>query len=505
MLGVIHLEFLDWVNLFSMSNVIAIIIGTFVGLLIGALPGLGITIAIVLLLPLTYMMSPLASILLLLAAYQSAEYGGSISSIILGIPGTPPAAATVLDGYPMSKNYSPGKAISYSLTASVVGGIFGGLVLIFLSIPLSKFAIKLYDPEFFLLGILGLLGVAALGSEDKIKSLISVVMGLMVGMIGMDMFSGQRRFTEGYLELMSGVSLIAVVVGVFALTEIFAMISNNLEKKYKADASTLKGGLTFSEIKRIIKPIGIGSTVGVIVGIFPGMGSGPSAWFSYALAKKASRTPETFGQGNPEGIAAPESANNATVGGSLLPLLTLGIPGSPATAIIMAAFIIHGIRPGTQIFEGDTSLVNGIFAGFIVTTIFLYIVGRTLTPLFSRVVIITADKLVPIVLMLALVGVFVSNRLIFDVWVALIIGIVFFFFKLLHYSLPSFVLGFILSPIIEEGLRRTLVLTDGSYAVFVTRSYSLIILAVILLIIALSVYQTLKKPSTKIQEDNMKK
>src|SRR5699024_3511125 len=278
--------------------------------------------------------------------------------ILLGIPGTAMAAATQLDGYPYAQNKSPGKALAYSLTASTIGGIFGGLVLIFLSKPLTIFALKLGEPEYFLLGFIGLLAVAALGSNDANKAFISIILGLMAATIGIDTFTGLPRFTGGVLELYDGINIIALVVALFAFTEIFKMLSKDINKKSKLNSTDLKVHISFKEFKGVTNSIGLGSVIGSLVGIIPGLGSNASSWFAYMAAKNMSKEPGTFGKGNPEGIAAPESANNATVGGALLPLLTLGIPGSASIAIIAGAFIIHGIQPGPQVLTNNKELIN---------------------------------------------------------------------------------------------------------------------------------------------------
>ncbi len=487
----------DILNLFTLENVLFILLGTFVGLVCGALPGLGVIVAIILLFPITYVISPLASILMLLAAYQSADYGGSISSITLGIPGTPQAAATVLDGYTLAKKESPGKALTYSLTASTIGGIFGGLVLIFLSKPLANFAIKLSDPEFFLIGILGLLAVGMLSSKDKMKSLISVILGLMFGTVGMDLMTGTERATFDQIELMDGINLIALLVGIFAVSELFNMIKEGLNKKNVTQNDKLKTGLKLNEYKRIVKPTAIGSVIGAVTGIFPGLGAGAASWFAYSLSKKVSKKPETFGEGNPEGIAAPESANNAVVGGAMVPLLALGIPGSASIAIIMGAFMVHGIQPGPNVLMTNSELVNGIFYGFLLTTVAMYVMGRFVTAGFARILVVPNSFLVPIVFILCLVGVFITKKSFFDLWFLLVVGIIFFFLKELDFSLPSVILAFVLCPIIEVSLRRSLVLSDGSYAVFFTRPISAVILVLIVGIIGFGVFQWLKQRREK--------
>lgn len=462
--------------LFTLQSMAAIVFGSLAGLIIGTLPGLGATIAVVLLLPLTYSMSPLASILMLIAAYQGSEYGGSISSIILGIPGTPAAVATTIDGNAMARQDKAGLALGYSLAASTLGGIFGGLVLIFLAVPLAKLAVRFSDPEFFLIGVAGLIAVSALSSRNAVKSALSVLLGLMVGTVGLDAFTGVPRYTFGSLELLEGISMIALLTGMFAFSELFSIISKDLGTRFSSSMKHLRTGLKWREFRSILRPATIGAGIGSVVGIFPGMGAGPASWFAYIQAKKSSRTPERFGQGAPEGIAAPEAANNATVGGAMVPLLALGIPGSPSTAIILGAFIIHGIQPGPNLFSGSGDLAAGLFYGFLLSTLVMYVAGRLVTNMFARSLSISNSYLVPIVLILSIVGIYASKGLHFNLWLALGVGVLAYLMKRLDYSLPSFILAFILSPIIEESWRRTMLLSDGSLSIFVERPYALVIL-----------------------------
>lgn len=487
----------DFADLFSFGSLAAIVFGTLAGLIIGTLPGLGATIAVVLLLPLTYTMSPLASVLLLVAAYQGAEYGGSISSIILGIPGTPAAVATVLDGNAMARQDMAGKALGYSLAASTVGGIFGGLVLILFAVPLARLAVRFSDPEFFLIGVAGLIAVAALSSRNKLRSAISVILGLIFGTVGMDTFTGMQRFTFGRLELLEGIGMIALLTGLFAFSEIYHIVSRELATRFSSGTKRLSTGLSWREFRSVLSPILRGAGIGAVVGIMPGMGAGPASWFSYIQAKRASRSPETFGKGNPEGVAAPEAANNATVGGALVPLLALGIPGSPATAIILGAFIIHGVQPGPNLFAGDATLIKGLFFGFILATLTMYVAGRLVTNLFARALTIPNTYLVPVVLTLSIIGVYSSQGLHFSLWLALGAGAFGFVFRQLDFSMPSFILAFILSPIIERSLRRSMMLSGDSLLIFVERPYALTILIMIVLFMLWIVFgTTARKPLT---------
>jgi len=470
----------DFLSLFSISNITAIVIGIVAGLIIGALPGLGSVIAVVLLLPFTYSMSPIAAILMLLATYQAAEYGGSISSIILGVPGTPAAAATLIDGNALAKKGHPGKALGFSLIASTIGGFIGGVVLLLLAVPLSALALKLSSPEYFLIATLGLLCIGGLSTQDKTKSYISVVLGLIVGTVGMDMFTGKPRFTFGQVDLLEGIPMVTLMVGIFAITEIFIMIELGVQHKYSLDSKGIKTKISFKEFKETIKATIMGSGIGSVIGIIPGMGAGVASWVSYSSAKGSSKNKKEFGKGNPEGISAPESSNNASVGGSLLPLLTLGLPGSPTIAVVMGGFIIHGIQPGPKLLESESTLVYSVLYGFLITTLVMFLIGKLVTPLFSRVLVVPNNYLIPAVLMLSIIGVYASEKSLFQVWIAIAIGIFFYILRKLKFSLPSFILAFVLGPIIEENLRRTLLVSDGSYLIFIQRPFSIGLLIVML-------------------------
>jgi|SRR5665648_28877 len=483
----------DFSTLFTAINMFSIVFGTLFGLLVGALPGLGSTIGIALLLPVTYTMQPMPAVLLLVSVYMAAEYGGSISAIVLGIPGTAAAVATVLDGSPMAKQGFPGKALAYSLTASTIGGLAGGLVLITLTVPLSKLTIRFSDPEFVMLGILGLVCVASLSSKDVPKSIISVLFGLLLSLVGQDSLVGFPRFTFGNLTLLAGISYIPLIVGMFAFSEIFIMLGGELNKRYVRDNKNLRTKITWKEFKNVWKNILRGSIIGALTGILPGLGGGPASWFAYTEAKRAAKNPEDFGKGEPNGIAAPESANNAAVGGAMIPLLTLGIPGSPSTAVILGALMIQGIRPGPMVFVTEPDLINGIFWGFFLAVIAMYFMGKYTTSLWARILTIPNYVLIPIILVLAYIGAYSKDLNITDVWIALIAGIVAYFMRKLNYSLPAFILAFILGPLIETGMRRSLMLSDGSFRIFIERGYSLAILIMIIIMLGSQIYTKRKK------------
>lgn len=485
------MEFLASLDAMSViSAALSITLGLFVGMLFGATPGLGITIAITLLLPLSYSMEPINAILMLLAAYQAAEYSGSISAITLGIPGTVMAAPILEDGRALAKTTSPGKALGYSLYASTFGGIFGGIVLILFAQPLAQFAVKLGDAEYFLLGMMGLVAVTAFSAKNPAKVFIAICMGMIAGTIGLDVFTGSPRLNFGQAELYEGLSLIALVVGLFAVSEILFMVSGDMRHRFKFEAHNMKISLSLREMKDTLKAMVTGSVIGTGLGILPGVGSTVAGWLSYSSAKSLSKTPEKFGKGSGEGIAAPDAANNAVVGGALLPFLTLGIPGTAGIAIIAGAFIIHGIQPGPLLIVENPGLINAIFAGFLMTTVGMFLMGKFMSRGFARALVTPNFILVPGVLILSILGIYAAESRIFDLWLALGIGVFAYVLRKLDYSVAGFVLAFVLSPIIETSLRRALLLSAGDWSVFVTRPVSLLL---VILMVAMLGYTLFKQ------------
>lgn len=488
------------IGCFEPLNLFIICVGTLVGLFVGALPGLGAAIGVALALPFTYELPTVTAILLLIAVYQGAEYGGSISAITLGIPGTPAAVATVLDGNPMARKGFPAKAIGYSLTASTIGGLAGGIALIAFSAPLADAAVKLGAPEYALIGLLGLAAVVALSSKDVVRSTLSVFLGLLLTMVGIDSLTGTPRFTFGRMELLEGLPLVPILIGLFAISEVIQMVTDGVNKRYVGQSIGFKMDLTLKDVLKVKRPITFGSLIGVVTGIIPGLGAGPASWFSYSLAKKTSKSPELFGSGHPEGIAAPEAANNATVGGALIPLLGLGIPGSPTTGIILGAFIIHGIQPGPQIFGKTPELVYGLFAGFILAVIAMYFLGRLTTPIWSRALAVPNYALIITILTFSIVGSYTDRNLLFDVYLTLVVGIMAYFMKKLDFSLASLILGFILGEMIETNMRRSLMLSDGSLSIFITRPASAVLTILILTMVGVSIWNIIKEKRSKKED-----
>lgn len=479
--------------LFQWQNLLAVAAGSLIGMMIGALPGLGPSIGVALLLPFTYNMPATAALLLLVALYQSAEYGGSISSILLSTPGTPAATATLLDGYAMNKQGYPGKALGYSLTASTVGGFLGVFVLIFLSQALAKVALTFGPPEYFALGVFGLTAVASLSSDNPLKGLVSAVFGLLLTVVGIDVFTGFARYDFGRPELFEGIPLLPVLIGLFAVSEVFKLVGEELHERYRGGAKGLRVWVSWEEFRQVFRPTLLGGVIGSVVGIFPGLGAGPASWFAYNEAKRTSKQPERFGQGNPEGIVAPEAANNAAVGGALVPLITLGIPGSPTTAVILGALIIQGIQPGPEVFQKNPDVIYGMFAGLLLATALMWVMGLITTRLWAQAVVVPNSVLAPTVLLISLVGAFVTRNLLFDVWLTVAFGVIGYVLRKLHFSLPAVVLGFVLGFMTEANLRRSLLLSDGSYGIFFAKPVAFVILLLAVASLASSIWREYRR------------
>lgn len=482
----------DIASLFSLTNLVCILGGTLLGMAIGALPGLGPTVGVALCLPLTFSLDLIPSVLLLVSLYQGAEYGGSISAIILGIPGTASASATTLDGAPMAKNGQPGKALGYSLTSSFLGGMVGAIILLLFMAPLAKVALSFSDPELFLIATFGLVSIVTLGSDDIAKNMISLLLGLLLKTIGTDILSGVNRYTFNQPSLMEGLTFVAVITGLFAFSEVLNMAgSNNLGHASVTDREQFKVAITRKELKNILPTIGKSSIIGVAMGIIPGLGPSAAAWMSYNEAKRVNPD-KHFGEGEPIGIAACESSNNACVGGALLPLLSMGIPGSGTIAVLSSAFLMKGIQPGPQVIVKFPVEVYSILWGFFFAVLALYIVGKFFTSLTSRLLAIPNYLLVCIIIVAIMIGAYGARNNLFDVYIALTIGIVGFFLQKFGFPFSSFLMAFVLGDLIEVHFRRALTLSHGSYLIFVQRPICLVLLALILALIVSAVLKRVK-------------
>jgi len=464
-------------------NFIMIILGVTGGIAIGALPGLSATMGVVLLLPLTFSMDIVPGLLLLLGIYCGAIYGGSISAILIRTPGTPAAAATVLDGYEFAKRGEGGKAIGISTVASFIGGIVCSIALMTIAPILSKFALKFSAAEYFSLAVFGLTIIGCVSGKSIVKGLFAGIFGLLIATVGIDNMSGFARYTLGRVELMSGFSIIPAMIGLFALPQVFINLQQGVAKE-QVIQKVSKGIPSFADIKKIL-PISLAcGTLGTFVGAIPGTGATIAAFMAYNEARRWSKHPELFGTGIIEGIAAPESANNGVSGGALIPLLTLGVPGDVTTAVLLGAFLVKGLQAGPLLFVDHPIIVYSMFVGLFFINIVMLIVGLAGIRVFTRIVSLPTYVLTPLIFILCVIGSYAINNAFFDVVVMFAFGIIGYLFNKLSIPEAPVVIGIILGPMMESNLRRGLILSRGDPTFFLTQPISLIFL--ILSVISIS-------------------
>ncbi|MCL1940096.1 MAG: tripartite tricarboxylate transporter permease [Desulfovibrionaceae bacterium] len=468
-------------NAMELSIFAAAFLGVIVGVVIGVIPGLGPAVAISLSIPLTYTLGPATAIAFMLGIYKGGTYGGSISAILINTPGTPAAAATVLDGYPMAKQGKAGKALGIALYASVFGDAFSILILCVLAEPIARAALRFGPTELFSLLLFALTIVASLSGKNLIKGLIAAALGLAVCMVGMDAMTGIPRLTFGILALDDGFSIVPMVIGMFAVTEVI----NQAESRSVSAGGALlptsdnpdDNRVSWKDFKRCLPIFAQSSLVGVGIGALPGTGSTTAAYLSYGMAQKRSKHPEEFGKGSIEGLAAAESGNNAVCGGALIPMLTLGIPGDVVTAILMSALIVHGVHIGPMIFNEHRVFVFTLFGMLIVSILMLYLVGLVAIRGCRKLATMPHSLVMPIVLLLCVVGSYAVSYSMTDVWMMLGFGVLGYAMNKLEIPLPPFIIAFVLGPMLEQSLRRALILSRGDYSIFVTHPISLGFLA----------------------------
>ena len=457
-------------NLFQYPIAILLIfIGNLAGLIFGAIPGLSAFTALAIMLPLTFSMEPVVGISFLMSVYVGGVSGGFISAILLGIPGTPSSIATCFDGHYLAKEGRSYRAMGVALLFSFIGGIFSAVVLSTLAPLIGQVALRFSPYEYTTVILLALTTVSALAEGSMIKGLLSCLLGVSLAFVGVDRLSAYTRYTFGFRNLRGGFALVPLLIGLFAVSQVLTnaskrnSITAEQAKLQVVQQKRMKGfGITWKEFVHNLKVAGPAAIIGLVVGILPGIGGNVANLLAYTFAKKTSRHPEEFGKGSIEGIVAPETANNASVGGALIILLTLGIPGDNATSMIMAGFQIHGIAPGPLLFSSGNVLVYAIFAAFIIANVFMLIEGYFGLPVFSKILSVRTEVLLPVVIAFCFVGSYSSNNRIFDIGVMIAFGLLGFVMKRYKYPLAPMVVGFILTPMLEENLRRSLMRSQGS-------------------------------------------
>ena len=445
---------------------LSLFIGIVVGVIGGAIPGLSATMAVALTLPFTFPMQPINGILLLLGVYKGGIFGGSIPAILIKTPGTPASSATILDGYPLAEKGQAGKALGMALWASCTADVVSNLSLILFAGWLASFALNFGPPEFFALIFFSLTIIAGVSGDSLLRGTLSAVAGLILATVGLDLVYGTNRFTFGDSNLMGGLNFIAVLIGLFAIPEVIAMAWDPTGHLGKA-RSLGKSWVTFREYKDSFFSIIRGSIIGVILGSIPGIGAAPSAFLSYSEARRTSKNKGNFGKGEIEGVAAAEAGNNGVAGATLIPLLALGVPGDVITAIIIGAFMIHGLQPGPMMFIMNVDIIYGLFIGLIVSSVMLFAVGSVAIRAFRYVADVPKRILMPAVLVLCIYGVFAVNNNIFDVGVMFAMG--WLGYVMLRTRIPAapFLIAFILGPLLEDNFRQSMLMSGGDMSVFV--------------------------------------
>jgi putative tricarboxylic transport membrane protein len=443
---------------------LSLFVGVVVGVIGGAIPGLSATMAVALTLPFTFSMAPINGILLLLGVYKGGIFGGSIPAILIKTPGTPASSATILDGYPMAERGEAGKALGMALWASCTADFVSNLALIVFAGWLASFALNFGPPEFFALILFSLTIIAGVSGESLLRGALSAILGLLLATIGLDLVYGTNRFTFGDPNMMGGLNFIAVLIGLFAIPEIIAMAWNPTAHLGKA-RSLGKAWVTLGEYVRCLKSIIRGSLIGVFLGSIPGIGAAPSAFLSYSEARRTSKNKDNFGKGEIEGVAASEAGNNGVAGATLIPLLALGVPGDVITAIIIGAFMIHGLQPGPMMFILNVDIIYGLFIGLIVSSVFLFIVGSVAIRGFRFVADIPKRILMPAVLVLCIYGVFAVNNNVFDIGVMFAMGWV--GYLMLRAKIPPapFLIAFILGPLLEDNFRQSMLMSGSDLTI----------------------------------------
>ena len=493
---------LGFATAFTLQNLIYCFVGCLLGTLIGVLPGIGPIATIAMLLPATYALPPIAALIMLAGIYYGAQYGGSTTAILVNLPGESSSVVTMLDGYQMARKGRAGAALSVAALGSFIAGCFGTLILAAFAAPLAELAFKFGPAEYFSLMVLGLIGAVVLASGSLIKAIGMIILGLLLGLVGTDVNTGTARFSFGIPELSDGIGFISVAMGVFG----FAEIITNVDMKDKRETFTNKVEgllLSWKDFKEAAPAIARGTGIGSLLGILPGGGALLAAFASYTIEKKLGKNPQPpFGQGNIRGVAGPESANNAGAQTSFIPLLTLGIPPNAVMALMVGAMTIHNIQPGPQVMTSNPALFWGMIASMWIGNLMLVILNLPLIGMWVQLLKVPYRILYPAILMFCCIGVFSVNNNSFDVLITVLFGVLGIVFLKLGCEAAPLLLGFILGPMMEENLRRAMLLSRGDPTVFLTRPLSLVMLLMaVAMIVIISLPAISKKREETFVED----
>lgn len=474
---------------FSLAIFPFLVLGVAGGIVIGALPGLTATMGVAVLLPLTFGMESTRALVMLAGIYIGAIYGGSISAILLKTPGTPAAAATVLDGYELARKGEAAKALSISAIASFTGGIVSTVMLITISPILANFALRFGAPEYFALAVFGLSIIASISGKSPVKGLLAGMFGLLISTVGLDPVTSFPRFTFGEINLFNGFAIIPVLIGLFALAEAFVQMEKIFEPAQAVDTNFKHGMVSLKETISLLPVMIKSAFIGTFIGSIPGAGADIAAFVCYNEARRTSKKSKEFGTGCLEGIAAPEAGNNGVTGGAMVPLLTLGVPGDAVTAILLGALVIQGLQPGPLLFAKSPDIVYGLFSSLFVGNILMLVFGLLGVRLFCRVVELPKRIIIPVIVTLSMVGAYSMNNSIFDVWVCIAFGGIGYIMQKVEMPSSPIILAVILGPMAESNLRRAVLMYEGGYSFLWTRPITIVFLALALL----SLYSSYKR------------
>ncbi len=466
------------------QNLLYIVLGLAVGVFFGSLPGITATMGVAVMVPFSYYLSPNAALLLMSGVFCGAIYGGSVSAVLLGIPGTPASVPTSWEGYPMARRGQAGRALHLVTLASVFGGIASSIALMFGAPLLAEFALKFGAPETMMLAVFGMTVVCSLTSGNMVKGILIGFFSMIMGCVGQDPVNGFPRFTFGSVQLISGLQLVPVLIGVFSLPEVFVLVEDIIKDRvHEENVERIKVGKLgikikdfFSHIITLIKS----SIIGIIIGIIPAASADIAAFLAYNESKRASKKPEEYMNGSADGLVASESANNAVTGASLIPLLTLSIPGSAPAALYLGVLYINGLRPGPSLFSNNPGIVYSLLAGFLIVNILMYFVGLGYCKIAGNVVRVKREILVPVIIVLTVVGSYACNRSWFDVGVMFAVGVIGYLLKKCGFPLSPIALGLILGPIFEKAYAQANVIFKGNFLLLFKRPISVVLFAIAL-------------------------
>ncbi len=479
-------------------HLLIMVVGVLVGVIAGALPGISFVNAMALSLPFTYVMSPLAAMMFLGGIYVGGVFGGSISSILINIPGDPDSVPSCWDGYPITRKGGSVKALSFAITASAIGGLASALLLTFVSPPFARFALTFDQPEFFAAAFLGLASVLAIGRGRFLLSLLSLFLGIAIGSIGPDPLYGMTRLTFGIPLLESGIDFVVVMIGLFAVAEVIEVLALGQNERFEVKDSARMKLLSIKDIWKLRGAIGRGTAVGIVIGIIPGAGAAVGAFVGYGIEKQVNKRGHEFGTGVEDGLAAPEAAKNATTGTALIPMLTLGIPGSAAAAIMLAALMLHSVQPGPMLFAKDPQMVYAIFASFTLANVFMIIVSVLVARFFGMLMKTDPTIIGAFIVVFCVLGAFGVRNNIADVYICLAFGVLGYFMKRYGFPVAPLVLGVILGPLAESYFMASMANYSDQVSVFFTRPKSAVLMGLAFLFIVWAVLPDIRSAARRL-------